>query len=174
LRNRSTPLALCFHLSSDEHSFSLESEYAPAQIAAMSAAQMEAYRTAEASTVKGPYLFIAAIFIVVAVFIQLAHLPNCKRHREAGVASVNGISQSILSHAHLVKASLLSSFTGAQVESPALSFVTHSSPFRNTCKTAALYLLLHQIGFMAGRFIGSAIMKRIAAPRLCRSSPRHR
>src|SRR2546421_9235588 len=30
-------------------------EYAPAQIAAMSAAQLGAYRAAEASTVKGPY-----------------------------------------------------------------------------------------------------------------------
>src|SRR6202163_3955827 len=34
-------------------------EYAPAQIAAMSAAQLGAYRAAEASTVKGPYLMIA-------------------------------------------------------------------------------------------------------------------
>src|ERR1700722_6585796 len=51
-------------------------EYAPAQIAAMSAAQLGAYRAAEASTVKGPYLMIAAIFVVVAVLIQLAHLPH--------------------------------------------------------------------------------------------------
>jgi FHS family L-fucose permease-like MFS transporter len=35
-----------------------------------------------------------------------------------------------------------------------------------TAKVAALYLLLHQVGFMAGRFIGSALMKKIAAPRL--------
>ncbi len=51
-------------------------EYAPAQIAAVSAAQLGAYRAAEASTVKGPYLMIAAIFVVVAVLIHLAHLPD--------------------------------------------------------------------------------------------------
>src|SRR5260370_5532944 len=50
-------------------------EYAPAQIAAMSAAQLGAYRAAEASTVKGPYLMIAGIFVVGAVLIQLALLP---------------------------------------------------------------------------------------------------
>jgi len=144
-------------------------EYAPAQIAAMSAAQMEAYRTAEASTVKGPYLFIAAIFIVVAVFIQLAHLPELQETpAKAGVASVNGISQSILSHAHLVKGVIAQFFyVGAQVG--VASFVIRYAQFSvpgTPAKTAALYLLLHQIGFMAGRFIGSAMMKRIAAPRL--------
>src|SRR5260370_2182768 len=50
-------------------------EFAPAQIAAMSAAQLGAYRAAEASTVKGPYLMIAGIFVVVAVLIQRALLP---------------------------------------------------------------------------------------------------
>src|ERR1700731_4189658 len=43
-------------------------EYAPGQLAVMGAAQLEAYRTAEISTVKGPYLMIAGIFIVVALF----------------------------------------------------------------------------------------------------------
>src|SRR5467141_136984 len=144
-------------------------EYAPAQIAAMSAAQMEAYRTAEASTVKDPYLFIAAIFIVVAVSIQLAHLPELQETpAKAGVASVNGISQSILSHAHLVKGVIAQFFyVGAQVG--VASFVIRYAQFSvpgTTAKVAALYLLLHQVGFMAGRFIGSALMKKIAAPRL--------
>src|SRR5216684_2719114 len=144
-------------------------EHSPAQIAAMSATQLEAFRTAEASTVKGPYLFIAAIFIVVAVLIQLAHLPELQETpATAGVASVNGISQSILSHAHLVKGVIAQFFyVGAQVG--VASFVIRYAQFSvpgTPAKTAALYLLLHQIGFMAGRFIGSAMMKRIAAPRL--------
>src|SRR5216684_6580445 len=144
-------------------------EHAPVQIAAMSATQLDAYRTAEASTVKGPYLFIAAIFIVVAVLIQLAHLPELQETpATAGVASVNGISQSILSHAHLVKGVIAQFFyVGAQVG--VASFVIRYAQFSvpgTPAKTAALYLLLHQIGFMAGRFIGSAMMKRIAAPRL--------
>jgi len=144
-------------------------EHSPAQIAAMSAAQMEAYRTAEAGTVKGPYLFIATIFIVVAGLIQWVHLPEPQETAaKAGAASMEKSSESILSHAHLVKGIIAQFFyVGAQVG--VASFVIRYAQFSvpgTPAKTAALYLLLHQIGFMAGRFIGSAMMKRIAARRL--------
>src|ERR1700730_12257169 len=73
-------------------------ENTPAQIAAMSAAQLEAYRAAEASTVKGPYLLIAGIFIVVAVLIQLAHLPDVEETgAETGTRGAPD-SESVLSH----------------------------------------------------------------------------
>lgn len=144
-------------------------ENTPAQIAAMSAAQLEAYRAAEAGTVKGPYLLIAAIFVVVAVLIQLAHLPEMQETAaETRVVSVKRNSESVLSHAHLVKGVVAQFFyVGAQVG--VASFVIRYSQFSvpgTPARTAALYLLLHQTGFMAGRFIGSAIMKKIAAPRL--------
>src|SRR5713101_4509539 len=77
-------------------------EYAPAQIAAMSAAQLGAYRAAEASTVKGPYLMIAAIFVVVAVLIHLAHLPDVQE-TAVGAAGTEKSAESVLSNAHLVK-----------------------------------------------------------------------
>jgi FHS family L-fucose permease-like MFS transporter len=144
-------------------------EYAPAQIAAMSAAQLGAYRAAEASTVKGPYLLIAAIFVVVAVLIQLAHLPDVHEAAvEGGAAATEKSTGSVLSQTYLVKGVVAQFFyVGAQVG--VASFVIRYAQFSvpgSTAKTAALYLLLHQVGFMAGRFIGSALMKKIAAPRL--------
>ena len=128
-------------------------ENTPAQIAAMSAAQLEAYRAAEAGTVKGPYLLIAAIFVVVAVLIQLAHLPEIQETvAEAGAASVRRNSESVLSHAHLVKGVVAQFFyVGAQVG--VASFVIRYAQFSvpgTPARTAALYLLLHQTGFMAG------------------------
>src|SRR5689334_10815405 len=51
-------------------------EYAPAQLAAMSAAQVQAYRATAASTVKLPYVLIAAIFLVVAGLLWATHLPD--------------------------------------------------------------------------------------------------
>lgn len=144
-------------------------ENTSAQIAAMSAAQLEAYRASEASTVKGPYLLIAGIFIVVAVLIQLTHLPDVQdiTTEEVG-ASRERNSAGVLSHPHLVKGVVAQFFyVGAQVG--VASFVIRYAQFSvpgTAAKTAALYLLLHQIGFMAGRFIGSAMMKRIAASRL--------
>jgi FHS family L-fucose permease-like MFS transporter len=144
-------------------------EVAPAQIAAMSAAQLQAYRASEASTVKGPYLLIAGIFIVVAVLIQLAHLPEVQEPAaESGVVNGGSDSGGVFSHPHLVKGVVAQFFyVGAQVG--VASFVIRYAQFSvpgTPEKTAALYLLLHQIGFMAGRFIGSAAMKKIAAPRL--------
>src|SRR5437016_10062707 len=144
-------------------------EYAPAQIAAMSAAQLGAYRAAEASTVKGPYLMIAAIFVVVAVLIQLSHLPDVQETAvEGGAAGTEKSAESVLSNAHLVKGVIAHFFyVGAQVG--VASFVIRYAQFSvpgTTAKVAALYLLLHQVGFMAGRFIGSALMKKVAAPGL--------
>ena len=143
-------------------------EYAPA-LGAMSATQLAAYRAAEASTVKGPYVMIAVIFFLVAVLIQMAHLPDLP---EASAAGVGGDSQakwgSLLSQGHLVKGVVAQFFyVGAQVG--VASFVIRYAQFSVSgvsAKTAAFYLLLHQAGFMFGRFVGSALMKRIAPPRL--------
>ena len=144
-------------------------EYSPAQIAAMSAAQLDAYRAAEAGAVKGPYVIIAGIFLLVAVLIQWAHLPDVPDLGTAAKTTrVEASSGTVLSHRHLVKGVLAQFFyVGAQVG--VASFVIRYAQFSvpgTTAKTAALYLLLHQTGFMAGRFIGSAMMKKIAAPRL--------
>jgi FHS family L-fucose permease-like MFS transporter len=135
----------------------------------MSAGQLGAYRAAEGSAVKGPYLLIAGIFVVVAVLIQLAHLPDVQeRAVETGPAIRHEKSQSAVSHPHLVKGVVAQFFyVGAQVG--VASFIIRYAQFAvpgTTAKTAALYLLLHQTGFMAGRFIGSAIMKKIPAPHL--------
>ena len=144
-------------------------EYAPAQIAMMSADQLEAYRAAEASTVRGTYLIIAAIFVAVGVLIQLAHLPDVQEAGiEPGAGRETNSKSGIFSHAHLIKGVIAQFFyVGAQVgvASFVIRYAQHSVP-GTPARTAALYLLLHQTGFMAGRFIGSAMMKRVAPPRL--------
>jgi MFS transporter, FHS family, L-fucose permease len=141
-------------------------EYAPAQIAAMNAAQLEAYRTAQASTVRGPYVMIAGIFLVIAVLIQLTHLPDMQESAETGTAERN--SGGILAQSHLVKGVIAQFFyVGAQVG--VASFVIRYAQFTIlgiTATTAAWYLLLHQTGFMIGRFVGSGMMKQVAAPKL--------
>jgi len=141
-------------------------EYAPAQIAAMSAAQLDAYRAAQASTVRGPYVLIAGIFLVIALLIQLTHLPDVQEPAEVG--ATEGSSGGILAHSHLVKGVIAQFFyVGAQVG--VASFVIRYAQFTIpgiTAKTAAWYLLLHQTGFMIGRFVGSGMMKQIAAAKL--------
>ena len=151
-------------------------EYTPAQVAALTGAQIDAYRASEASTVKGPYLIIAGIFIVMAVLIQFTHLPELQElagEADPAVAAraANAITEgreSILSHGHLIRGVLAQFFyVGAQVgvASFVIRFTQFSAP-GTTAQKASLYLTLHQIGFMAGRFIGSGMMRRIAAPRM--------
>src|SRR3974390_3241079 len=143
-------------------------EYSSAQIAAMSAAQLEAYRASEASTVKGPYLVVAAIFLVVGAMIALTHLPEVHDADSKDEVRPTTERDSVLAHPHLLKGVIAQFFyVGAQVG--VASFVIRYAQFSvpgMAAKTAAWYLTCHQIGFMLGRFIGSGMMKRIAAPSL--------
>jgi Fucose permease len=71
-------------------------------------------------------------------------------------------------HPHLVRGVLAQFFyVGAQVgvASFVIRFAQYSMPGMPE-KPAANYLKLHLLGFMIGRFAGSAIMKHIAASRL--------
>lgn len=141
-------------------------EYTPAQLGRLTAAQLQVYRAAERSSVKLPYVAIAAIFILMAVLIALTRLPDVTEKDGGGSAS--SPRESIFAHAHLVKGVLAQFFyVGAQVgvASFVIRFAQHTVPGM-TARIAAYYLLGHQIGFMAGRFTGSAMMKRIAPPRL--------
>lgn len=141
-------------------------EYTPLQLAALNAAQLEAYRASEFATVRMPYLVIASIFLLVGTFIYLAHLPDVTESRDSGAPQVT--MRGVLSHGHLVKGVIAQFFyVGAQVgvASFVIRFAQHTVP-GITAKTAAYYLLGHQIGFMIGRFFGSALMKHVPAAKL--------
>jgi MFS transporter, FHS family, L-fucose permease len=143
-------------------------EYTTGQLAAMNPAQLQAFRAAERNSVKLPYLAIAGIFIFVAVIIRFAHLPDVKEKSGDGAPLAKSAQGSILAHRHLVKGVLAQFFyVGAQVgvASFVIRFAQHTVPGM-TARLAAYYLLGHEIGFMSGRFAGSAMMKRIAAPSL--------
>jgi FHS family L-fucose permease-like MFS transporter len=143
-------------------------EYTPAQLAALTAAQVQAYRVAQASTVKVPYLLMAGIFAVMAVAIAVTHLPDVIEAADGTPAAPIETAGSIFAHKHLLKGVIAQFFyVGAQigVASFVIRFAQHNVP-GITQHAAAYYLLGHQIGFMSGRFGGSALMKIIPAPRL--------
>jgi FHS family L-fucose permease-like MFS transporter len=144
-------------------------EYTPAQLGAMSPQQIAAYRAHEAGMVRGPYLVITGIFLLIAALIYFARLPEVDSPEAGGTerAAANG-QKSILAHPHLIKGVVAQFFyVGAQVGvgSFVIRFVKHSMPDTPE-KMAARFLVAHQLGFMIGRFAGSAIMKRYPAPKL--------
>src|SRR5215831_15275599 len=62
-------------------------EYTPGELAAMTPAQLLAYRVSEANMVKLPYLAITGIFVCVAVLIYFSHLPEIRESRESDHAT---------------------------------------------------------------------------------------
>ena len=142
-------------------------EYTRAQLAAMTPAQLQAYAIAEASTVKVPYLVIAGLFLFVAALIYWAHLPEVREEGEPERGDTAGL-RGLLPYKHLLKGVVTQFFyVGAQVgvASFIIRFAQYSVPGIPE-KHAADFLKLHLLGFMIGRFAGSAMMKNIPAPRL--------
>lgn len=138
-------------------------EHTPAELAAMTPDQLAAYRHLEASMVRVPYIVITGIFLLVAAMIFFAHLPEVASHDED-----KKVSGDLFSHPHLIKGVIAQFFyVGAQVGvgSFVIRFVKHTLPDTPE-KIAAKFLVAHQIGFMIGRFTGSAMMNRVPAPRL--------
>jgi FHS family L-fucose permease-like MFS transporter len=146
-------------------------EYSANQLSAMNPEQSAAYSALEASRVRGPYLAITALFLFVAALLYFAHLPEIREVSGEALPEPEKAPRNrwgFLRYKHLVKGVIAQFFyVGAQVgvTSFVIRFTQHTLP--NTPeKVAANFLKWHLIGFMAGRFAGSAMMKRIAPPRL--------
>lgn len=146
-------------------------EYSAGQLAAMTPQQLAGYRAHEAGMVRVPYLVITGIFVLVAALMYFSRLPEVAPDGAAGT----GVEprrerelKSILTQPHLIKGVIAQFFyVGAQVGvgSFVIRFVKHTVPYTPE-RIAARFLVAHQVGFMIGRFAGSAMMKRFPAPKL--------
>jgi MFS transporter, FHS family, L-fucose permease len=129
---------------------------------------LQAYRAAQTATVRMPYLVIAGIFLAVATLIYFAQLPEVREQAAPRESEAIASWRGTLSHAHLVHGVIAQFlYVGAQVGvgSFVIRFVQHVEPGLGA-REAARYLQLHLIGFMIGRFTGSALMKSIRPSRL--------
>ena len=146
-------------------------EYSATKLAAMTPDQWQVYSASEANRVRGTYLAIAGIFLFVAVLIYFAHLPEVRESSGEALLAPEAAPKThkgIWHHKHLIRGVITEFFyVGAQVgvTSFVIRFTQHALPGTPE-KTAADYLKWHLFGFMIGRFVGSAIMKRVAPPRL--------
>ena len=125
--------------------------------------ESQAAQTAEANTVRIPYLIIACIFLAVAAMIYFTKLPEVQDD-----APEPQKLREVWKHPYLVRGVLAQFFyVGAQVG--VASFIIRLTEYLvpgTADKAAAAYLKWHLLGFMIGRFAGSAIMKYIPASRL--------
>jgi FHS family L-fucose permease-like MFS transporter len=141
-------------------------EHSPAELSAMAPAQLAAYRASEAQMVQAPYLTLAAIVICVGIAVALVRLPRIS-HERSPTGTFSGLA-SVLREPALAGAVIAQFFyVGAQVGvwSFFIDFVKELTPATPE-RTAAFLLSLSLVLFMSGRFIGTALMQRIAATRL--------
>lgn len=134
----------------------------PEQEAAMSPAQLDHYLNMEAASVQIPFLIIGAVVLLVAVFLMRTPLPEIEENGQEA-----GHEGSLLKHKNLMFGVVAEFFyVGAQVciSSFFIRFAEQVAGIPE--KPAAMYLSGALLGFMAGRFIGTFLMRYIAPAKL--------
>ncbi|HTQ29452.1 MAG TPA: L-fucose:H+ symporter permease [Puia sp.] len=140
-------------------------EHTPAELKAMSAAQLNNYLQSEADTVKLPYLIIALVVCVVACFFFFTHLPDI---REQGADEKKSFSIKVFRHRHVAWAVLAQFFyVGAQVGVGSF-FIRFSRYVMDLPEKRAAYLwgYIAMAGFMLGRFAGTFFMRFVRPAQL--------
>lgn len=139
-------------------------EHSKAELATMSPAAIDAWRTSEALGVKGPYFVITALFVLVGLMIAFSTLPEVT---EPGAGGGRGLA-SAWRHAQ-VRHGVLAQFcyVGAQVgvASFVIRFAQQALPGTGE-RVAAGFLKWHLAGFLAGRIVGATLMSRVPAPKM--------
>jgi FHS family L-fucose permease-like MFS transporter len=127
---------------------------------------LNAYLQSEADTVKIPYLIIAAVVIIVAIGFLFTRLPEVKE--SAAADSHTGFSIKVLRHSHVRWAVIAQLFyVGAQVGVGSF-FIRFSKQVMDLPEKQAAYWwgYIAMVGFMAGRFAGTFLMKFIKPQKL--------
>jgi MFS transporter, FHS family, L-fucose permease len=135
------------------------------QLKAMTAAAREAALASEASSVKAPYLTLALVLLVIAIIFALTKLPRIQ-YGDGAVKKSPNIMHAF-KHKHLKWAVIAQFFfVGAQVcvFSLFLLYATESADISEV--KAADYLTICGLAFLAGRFIGTFLMKYIGPGKL--------
>jgi MFS transporter, FHS family, L-fucose permease len=133
-----------------------------AQIAHLAPAQAESYRIAQAASVQGPYVGIAIGLAVLALSVYLLRLPPLTEAR--GDAGVDPLSQ-VLRHRQ-VRLGVIAIFlyVGAEVgiSSFLINYLEDPRIGGIDAVTATRYVSYYWGGAMLGRFLGSALMRRVS------------
>ena len=135
------------------------------EMAAMSAVEMNAFITHEASSVKMPYLILGIVILLVAVVFYFTKLPDIKDpETEITVAgSFAGALKSVR-----LKWGIVAQFfyVGAQVCVGSFFIKMSSSAAGLSETSAAIYLGFYGLAFMLGRFAGTFLMQYVAPRKL--------
>ena len=142
-------------------------EHTPDELKSMTPDQLNQYLNFEAGTIKIPYLFIAGIVLLVALFFLFTKLPEV-REEDANDDETKTFSIKVFRHSHVAWAVIAQFFyVGAQVGVG--SFFIRFSKFLIDMpekQAATWWGGIAMVGFMVGRFAGTFLMKYIKSSNL--------
>ena len=128
-------------------------------ILGMSPDQLQAYRLQQASSVKLPYLGLAVVLFVLGLIIAKFRLPVISAVEQHGK-----VHESIWKHRRLVLGAIgIFVYVGAEVSIGSLlvSYMSQPNIGKISIQVAARFVSLYWGGAMIGRFIGSAVLRRL-------------
>jgi len=140
-------------------------EHTPQELAAMAPAAREAFFSAESLAVQTPYLIIGAVVLLWALLIGLTRFPATRAGGEG--ARADGFGQLRRNRRFVLAVIAQFFYVGAQVGiwSYLIRYLQDGVPGTPE-KTAADFLTVSLVLFMAGRFIGTALLRFLAPARL--------
>jgi FHS family L-fucose permease-like MFS transporter len=137
--------------------------YTPEQMAAMSEADKLAYLTAEAASVKMPYIVLGSFLVGIAILFLVNKFPEFKEEEKGSEGSLTDA----LKYPHLKWAVVAQLFyVGAQVCVTSFFIRVAMTGGGVDEKTAGYFLSVYGVLFMVGRFTGTLFMKYVAPARL--------
>jgi FHS family L-fucose permease-like MFS transporter len=131
-----------------------------AELSAMSPAQLVQHKAAEAATVQGPYLALAAALLTLALLFAVIRLPKIGHDEVAGKSA-----GSVMAHRHLVMGAIgIFLYVGGEVSigSFMANFLNDPSVVGMPLASATTYVSYYWFGAMVGRFIGFAAMRYVS------------
>lgn len=115
------------------------------------------------SSVQIPYLGLAGFLILLAVVVKLLHLPDARKIAEEVTEHNHDGKTSVWQYKHMVLgAAAIFCYVGAEVAIGSLMINVLEVVAGLNHSTGAFYLSFYWGGAMVGRFIGSAMMNKIA------------
>ncbi len=137
--------------------------------APLQGAALNAYRVQQAANVKMPYIAIAAALIVLALAIAFYRFPRLEVTRDYRPANLDIKQDSVWNHPHLYLGAIgIFIYCGAEVSvgSFLAKYLADPKIGHMTLQTGAKLVSFFWGGMMIGRFVGSAVMQRVAANKL--------
>ncbi|QUD87689.1 L-fucose:H+ symporter permease [Phenylobacterium montanum] len=137
------------------------------QLAAMPPPQLDALHAAQAHAVQGPYLVIGLFVLVWGGLIALTRFPTAASDHAASEQGTMADVRALLARPRYLFGVLAQFFyVGAQVGVWSFLIRYAEREVGSPERAAAGYLIISLVVFMAGRFVGSALMGRVSPARL--------